>query len=95
MGRSVKVMGASYTFKRVENRLTGASKPKSRRSTFEYILKPEVVAIGGRRRGHHGITTGRDDNAVACRMDRADRLWVAISVARSDAWQASAGARPS
>ena len=32
----------------VENRLPGASKVNSRRSTFEYILKPEVVAIGGR-----------------------------------------------
>ena len=62
----------------------GASKPKSRRSTFEYILKPEVVAIGGGRCGHHGSTAGRDANTVACRMDRASRLWVAISVARSD-----------
>ena len=61
----------------------GASKPKSRRSTFEYILKPEVVAIGGRRCGHHGSTAGRDANAVACRMDRASRLRMAISVARS------------
>ena len=38
---------------------------------------------------------GRDDKAVARRMDRAGRLWVAISVARSDVWQAPAGARPS
>ena len=84
MWRSVKVMGASYVFQRVENRPTGASKPNSRRSTFKYILKPEVVAIGGRRCGHHGSIVGRDANAVACRMDRAGRLWVAISVARSD-----------
>ena len=61
----------------------GASKPKSRRSTFGYIVKPEVVAIGGRRCGHHRSTAGRDANAVACRMDRAGRLWVAISVAWS------------
>ena len=73
--------------------LRGRLGSKSRRSTFEYILKPEVVAIGGRRCGHHGSTAGRDENAVACRMDRAGRLWVAISVARSDAWQASACAR--
>ena len=62
----------------------GASKPEPRRSTFEYIVKPEVIAIGGRRCGHHRSTTGRDDNAVACRMDRDVRLWVAISVAGSD-----------
>ena len=37
---------------------------------------------------------GRDANAVARRMDRAGRLWMAISVARSDVWQAPAGARP-
>ena len=61
----------------------GASKPKSRRSTFGYIVKPEVVAIGGRRCGHHRSTAGRDANAVACRMDCAGRLWVAISVAWS------------
>ena len=61
----------------------GASKPKSRRSTFGYIVKPEVVAIGGRRCGHHGSTAGRDANAVACRMDCAGLLWVAISVAWS------------
>ena len=36
---------------------SGASKSKSRRSTFGYIVKPEVVAIGGRRRVHHGSTT--------------------------------------
>ena len=59
------------------------------------MVKPEVVAIGGRRCGHHRSTAGRDANAVACRMDRAGRLWVAISVARSDVWQAPAGARPS
>ena len=53
-------------------------------TTFEYIVKPEVIAIGGRRCGHHRSTTGRDDNAVACRMDRDVRLWVAISVAGSD-----------
>ena len=61
----------------------GASKPKSRRSTFGYIVKPEVVAIGGRRCGHHRSTAGRDANAVACRMDCAGLLWVAISVAWS------------
>ena len=61
----------------------GASKPNSRRSTFEYILKPKVVAIGVGRCGHHGSTAGRDTNAVACRMYRAGRLWVAIPVARS------------
>ena len=38
---------------------------------------------------------GRDVKAVEHRMDRAVRLWVAISVARSDVWQAPAGARPS
>jgi len=63
-------------------------------SSGQYIVKPEVVAIGCRRCGHHGSTAGRDDNAVACRMDCAGRLWVAISVARSDAWQASVDARP-
>ena len=73
----------------------GASKPKSRRSTFGYIVKPEVVAIGGRWCSNHRSTVGRDDKAVARRMDRAGRLWVAISVARSDVWQAPAGARPS
>ena len=41
----------------------GASKVNSRRSTFEYILKPEVVAIGVRRCGHHRSTAGRDANA--------------------------------
>ena len=49
-----------------------------------YARNAQVVAIGGRRCGHHGSTSGRDENAVACRMDRAGRLWVAISVARSD-----------
>ena len=61
----------------------GASKPKSRRSTFGYIVKPEVVAIGVRRCGHHRSTAGRDANAVACRVDCAGGLWVAISVAWS------------
>ena len=42
-----------------------------------------TMMFGGRRCGHHGSTAGRDANAVACRMDRAGRLWVAISVARS------------
>ena len=61
---------------------------------FRYIVKPEVVSIGGRRYFHHGITAGRDANAVVCRMDRADRLWVAISVTRSDAWQGRPRAQP-
>ena len=95
IGAVCKSHGRELLLQKVENRLPGASKVNSRRSTFEYILKPEVVAIGGRRCGHHGSTAGRDANAVACRMDRAGRLWVAISVARSDVWQAPAGARPS
>ena len=53
-------------------------------------VKPEVVAIIGGRRcaAITGLrrTAVRDANAVACRMDRAGRLWVAISVARSDVW---------
>ena len=90
-------MGASYDFKISKTGLPrpGASKVNSRRSTFEYILKPEVVAIGGRWCSHHRSTAGRDANAVARRMDCAGRLWVAISVARSDVWPAPAGARPS
>ena len=67
----------------------------SRRSTFEYIPKPEVVAMDRRRCGLIEGDAGRDVKAVARRMDRAGRLWVAISVARSDVWQAPAGARPS
>ena len=74
MGRSVKVMVASYVFQRVENRPTGASKPNSRRSTFEYIPKPEVVAMERRRCGLIEGDAGRDAKAVACRMDGAGRL---------------------
>ena len=84
IGAVCKSHGRELLLQKVENRLPGASKVNSRRSTFEYILKPEVVAIGVRRCGHHRSTAGRDANAVACRMDRAGRLWVAISVARSD-----------
>ena len=47
--------------------------PNSRRSTSEYIPKPEVVAIGGRRCGHHVGAAGRDAEAMACSMDRAGR----------------------
>ena len=48
--------GRELLFQNAENRLPGAAKVNSRRSTFEYILKPEVVAIGGRRCGHHRST---------------------------------------
>ena len=67
----------------------------SRRSTFDYIPKPEVVAMDRRRCGVIKGDDGRDVKAVARRMDRAGRLWVAISVAQSDAWQAPAGTCPS
>ena len=85
----------AYYFKMSKTGSRAPRKLTSRRSTFGYIVKPEVVAIGGRRCGHHRSTAERDANAVACRMDCAGRLWVAISVARSDVWQAPAGARPS
>ena len=48
--------------------------PKSRRSTFEYISKPEVVAMDRRRCGLIKGDAGRDVKAVERQMDHVGRL---------------------
>ena len=53
---------------------SGAVEPNSRRSTFEYILKPEVVAVDRRRCGLIKDDAGRDVKAVERQMDHVGRL---------------------
>jgi len=55
------------------------------------LPKPEAVGMHRRRCGLHGGTAQRDAKAVAHRVDRAIRLCVAMSAARSDACKAPAG----
>ena len=96
VGPSVEVLMSNINGRQCREMRGRATKiPTSRRSTFCIISKREAVGMDRRRCGLIEHDGGRDAKAVACRMDHAKRLQVAISVARSDAWQASAGARPS
>ena len=95
VGPSVEVLMSNNGRQYREMRGRATKIPTSRSGTFCIISKREAVGMDRRRCGLIEHDGGRDAKAVACRMDHAKRLQVAISVARSDVWQASAGARPS
>ena len=60
--------------RRAPGGLLGRLEPNSRRSTFEYILKPEVVAMDRRRCGLIKGDAGRDVKAVERQIDHVVRL---------------------
>ena len=84
VGPSVEVLRSSNGRQCREMRGRATKIPNSRRCTSCIIPKPEAVGNSAWTPGGAGSSSTmpdvmRDDKAVACRMDRAGRLWVAIS----------------